>query len=415
VALPNADIAAAVLRTEVAGFALRGHFDPSFEGEQVCARRLLARVHAYTQKRLRREIEPVTVQDFMRFLLRHHGVEPEHQRAGTRGVLEAIEQLQGYEVAAALWESDILGARVAGYRREWLDGLCLSGQVSWGRVSCPSAQPVEGRTFAPTRATPITLAMRSDLPWLIAAARGSEAPLSFGAKAELVIGQLREAGALFYSQLVARTRSSEGAVRDALWEGVARGLVSADGFDALRSLLAPSLAGQVAFPLVRRSVLRQGARAMPQGEGRWSLLTAACEAAEIDRDALCEAVAEQWLARWGVLFRELALCETTALPWREVLYALRRLEARGVIRGGRFVTGFSGEQYATPEAVAQLRSVRRETRRGIRVELSGADPLNLTGVLFSGPRVPSLRTHTVSYVDGVPEIAPASVSPRLSG
>ena len=395
------DIEVTLARLEHAGFALQGRFEAHAEGPQYCARRLLARVHAYTQKRLRSEIEPVTAQDYMRFLLRHQGVDPEHQRGGVRGVLLAIEQLQGFEVAAALWESDVLPARVSSYRREWLDSLCLSGQVCWGRVSLPSAVAAHGGAAQPTRATPITLAIRNDLPWLLAAARArAEGRAAASQDAQNVIAQLETGGALFFSQLVALTGLSDAAVREALWDGVARGLLSADGFEALRNLLAPSL-GAAVFPLLRRTALRTGARSTPHAEGRWSLMRASFS--EIEYDALCEAVAEQWVARWGVVFRELAGCERCALPYRDVVYALRRLEARGVIRGGRFVTGFSGEQYALPEAIEQLRAIRREPRRGVRIDLSACDPLNLTGVLFSGTRVPAVGTQRVVYRDGVPE------------
>ena len=409
-------LAAALTRVEVEGFALRGHFDPGLTEEQFCARRLLGRIHAYTQKRLRREIEPVTAQDFMRFLLRHQAVAPDRQRQGVRGVLEAIEQLQGFELAAGMWESHVLAARITGYRREWLDQLCLSGQVSWGRVSLPESRRsqgprVEESSAQPTRATPITLAIRNDLPWLIVAARGSVAAGPASQATSQVVQQLEAAGALFYSQLVARTGLTDAAVRDALWDGVARGLVSADGFDALRNLLAPSLASSSAFPLVRRAALRQGARSVPQGEGRWSLFDAPL--VDVDYDALCEAVVEQWVSRWGVLFRELGQLERSALPWRDVVYAARRLEARGVLRGGHFVTGFSGEQYASPESVELLRAVRREPRRGVLVSVAACDPLNLTGVLFDGPRVPAQRTQTVTYCDGVP-VVDGSVPARLT-
>jgi ATP-dependent Lhr-like helicase len=356
----------------------------------------------------------------MRFLLRHQAVEPGKQRAGLRGVVQTIEQLQGFEVAAVLWESHVLAARVTDYRREWLDNLCLSGEVSWGRVSVPtSAQdqakftqpqnlppPLPSRALQPSRVTPITLALRTDLPWLIAAARGANKTPVLAQDTERVLSELSSAGALFFSQLVARTGLPDAAVREALWEGVARGLVSADGFDALRNLLAPAVASAAVFPFVRRSALRHGARVLPQGEGRWSLLTAALDSAE--RDELCDAVAEQWIARWGVVFYELSLGESCQIPWRELVYALRRLEARGIIRGGRFVTGFAGEQYAAPEAVEALRALRREPRTGQRVVISGCDPLNLTGVLFSGQRVPSLRTQSVVYCDGLPVATPAA-------
>jgi ATP-dependent Lhr-like helicase len=265
----------------------------------------------------------------------------------------------------------------------------------------PALAPATGGGSQPTRATPITLATRADLPWLLVAARaeGRAAPLHPDVQA--VLTQLEAAGALFFSQLISQTRLSELAVREALWDGVARGLFSADGFGALRNLLAPTLALTSVFPVVRRSSLRVGARGAPQGEGRWSLMRA--ELTTDDYDALCEAVAEQWVARWGVLCRELAQCERSILPWRDVVRALRRLEARGVLRGGQFVSGWSGEQYATPHAVEQLRAVRREPRRGVRVELSGADPLNLSGILFDGPRVPALRTQRVVFIDGAPK------------
>jgi ATP-dependent Lhr-like helicase len=268
-------------------------------------------------------------------------------------------------------------------------------------VSLPIAVAANGGSAQPTRDTPITLAIRNDLPWLLAAARAkAEGTPAASQDAQNVVAQLDAAGALFFSQLVNQTGLSEGAVREALWDGVARGLVSADGFEALRNLLAPSL-GAAVFPFVRRSALRTGARPAPNAEGRWSLMRATFSA--IEYDALCEAVAEQWVSRWGVVFRELATTERCALPYRDVVYALRRLEARGVLRGGRFVTGFTGEQYALPEAVAQLRAVRKEPRRGTRIELSACDPLNLTGVLFSGPRVPAQGTQRVVYRDGVPE------------
>jgi ATP-dependent Lhr-like helicase len=402
---------AAVARVEVEGFALRGHFDPHVHEQQFCARRLLARIHVYTQKRLRREIEPVSAQDYMRFLLRHQGVDPAHRRSGPRGLLLAIEQLQGYELPAAGWEQDVLAARVENYRSEWLDALCLSGQVSWGRLSLPALR-AEGQPGLTTRATPITLTMRADLPWLMAAARPAERRSELGPNTTRIAACLEQGGALFFSQLVAHSGLRESEVREALWDGVARGLLSADGFEALRNLLEPRAALSGLGLAAGRSGLRRGAAATPAGEGRWALLTAASAALEpsaraveasagADRESLAEAIAEQLVARWGVVLRDVLAGESLALPWREILYALRRLEARGVLRGGRFVAGFVGEQYALPQAIEQLRAVRREPRRGLRIELSGCDPLNLTGIILPGPRVPALRTQQVSLCDGV--------------
>jgi ATP-dependent Lhr-like helicase len=244
--------------------------------------------------------------------------------------------------------------------------------------------------------------MRSDLDWLLQAARGAARPAEPVAGATRdVLDALRQRGALFLAELATAAGRLPAEVENALWDGVARGLVSADGFAAVRSLLAGRQpAAQRHGP--RRS-LRRGATNHTAGGGRWSLLP---EAGSIDdRDALAEAVAEQLLARWGVVFRDLIRRETLAVPWRDVLWALRRMEARGTARGGRFVTGFTGEQYALPEAVEQLRAVRKAPRSGEVVQISATDPLNLVGILTPGPLVPAVRTNTVTYVDGLPSPA----------
>ena len=241
-------IVRALARLEEEGFALRGHFtsrDGTGESgtEEWCARRLLARIHAYTRQRLRAEIEPVSARDFMRFLLRWQHVEPDTRREGRFGVLAVIEQLQGFELAAGAWENAVLATRVEGYRREWLDELCLSGQVTWGRLSVrdPASvpEPVPRRSgMAPSRATPITLTIRDDLPWLLRAARGEAVPAEPGpGRTQDILDALADHGALFRSDLAAVTGRLPAEVEEALWEGVARGLVTADGFRAVRSLL----------------------------------------------------------------------------------------------------------------------------------------------------------------------------------
>jgi ATP-dependent Lhr-like helicase len=403
----------ALARLEAEGFALRGSFTGS-GAEQWCARRLLARIHGYTRQRLRREIEPVTARDFMRFLLRWQHAAPGTRREGQLGVLSVIEQLQGFELAAGAWESEVLAARVEGYRREWLDDLCLSGQVSWGRLSIrdggrdgaavngdpAAAAPARRSGLVPSRSTPITLTIRDDLPWLLRAARGDQRPAEPGpGRTRDVLDALARHGALFRSDLAALAGRLPYEVEEALWDGVARGLVHADGFRAVRSLLRR---GNGMFGERRR--LRQGARGAGAGsDGRWSLLPRAVEPATADRDELAEAVAEQLAARWGVVFRDLVTRESLALPWRDVLWAFRRLEARGALRGGRFVAGFSGEQFARPEAVEALRAVRKQPLSGQLVRLSAADPLNLTGIVLPGPRVPAIAANSVTYVDGVAE------------
>jgi ATP-dependent Lhr-like helicase len=402
--LPAGDIAIAAARLEGEGFAFRGHFTSADGPEEFCARRLLARIHGYTQQRLRREIEPVTARDFMRFLLRWQHVAPGTRREGRLGVLAVVEQLQGFELAAGAWEHDILASRVEGYRPERLDDLCLSGDVTWARLSLRNAEPDEiprRSGMTPSRATPVTLAVREDLPWLLQAARGDRQPQEPGqGRTEDVLEALRKHGALFASDLITITGRLPAEVAEALWDAVARGFVTSDGFDAVRSLL---YSRTVARAPQRARLKRAGTRNAGRSAGRWSLVPA-IRAAE-DPDELAEAVAEQVLARWGVVFRDLLARETFTVPWREVLWALRRMEARGTIRGGRFVTGFSGEQYAVPEAVDALRAVRKQERTGETVSISAADPLNTVGILLPGPRVPALRTNAITYVDGVPDDA----------
>ena len=406
-------------KIEQEGFALRGRFTAPDADEEFCARRLLSRIHAYSRDRLRREVEPVNARDFMRFLLRWQHVSAGTKREGRFGVLSVIEQLQGYELAAAAWERSVLAARVEGYRREWLDDLCLSGQVCWGRLSVRDAEPEAGqkRGRAPSRATPITLALRADLPWLLRAARGELTPaLPEPGRSLEVLDALRRDGALFRHDLAAATGLPPDQIDEALWDAVARGLVTADGFRAVRSLLRRGDRQRFA---PRRGLRRGASGSVPTGSaGRWSLLDWQAPAvrpadgspqaslpspmAAPDRDELAEAVAEQLAARWGVVLRDIAVRESipAGVGWRDLLWAFRRMEARGTIRGGRFVNGFSGEQYAHPDAIDVLRTVRKQPRSGELVQLSAADPLNLTGIVLPGPRIPAIAANTVSLVDG---------------
>jgi ATP-dependent Lhr-like helicase len=411
--LSPAQVEQAVARLEAEGFLLRGSFSEQTLGaEEVCARRLLARIHLYTHERLRREIEPVTAQDFLRFLLRWQHVAPGTQREGRRGVLSVVEQLQGFELAAGSWEEAVLPARVLGYRREWLDGLCLSGEVVWARLGLRTPggedEPETGRGgVVPSRATPIAFALREELPALLAAARGDGHPTLPGdGPARDLYQTLRARGALFHGELVAATRRLPVEVEQGLWDLVSRGLVAADGFESVRALLG---ARERERRGRREGRLRRGPRGRAGAEGRWALLPP--PDLMRDPDERAQAVAEQLLARWGVVFRDLLVRETLAVSWREILWALRRLEARGAIRGGRFVTGFVGEQYALPGAVEALRRTRRLERTGETVRLSAVDPLNLVGVLTPGPRIPAVRTQQVVYRDGLPlRDAPAAAA-----
>ncbi|MCH7811044.1 MAG: DEAD/DEAH box helicase [Chloroflexi bacterium] len=398
-ALTPGNAAIGLAQLEGDGVVLRGRFRAGAAGEEFCDRRLLSRIHRYTLDRLRREIEPVSAQDYLRFLLRWQHVAPGTQLVGKRGLLEAIAQLQGFELPAVAWERHILPARVAGYRPGWLDELCLSGDVAWARLSLRKAATEERPLpSAATSATPVALVRRGDLAWLSAGLRNGDTPVSpaKGAAHE-VLAVLRERGALFYDDLADATRRLPADVEHGLWELVARGLVTADGFQALRSLMGHAR---------RRSPRRNGRFASLSAgvaAGRWSLLPVA-NGDEMASEELAEAWAEQLLFRYGVVFRDAVQREGLTVPWRDVLRALRRMEARGVVRGGRFVAGFYGEQYARPEAVEALRRVRRAEKRDELVHLSAVDPLNLAGILTPGPRIPAIHTNVVAYRDGLPAL-----------
>jgi ATP-dependent Lhr-like helicase len=408
------------------GFALQGHFTAPADTAEVdevgaapaapapapgdiewCARRLLARMHSYSRKSRRKAVEPVTAQDFMRFLLRWQHVAPGTQVRGHHGVRAVVEQLQGYEAAVATWEPDILARRVEGYRPGMLDRLCHDGEVTWLRLS--AAQPAGDRKASPSKATPVALAFRDDLTWLLQAARhnGEPEPPELGATAE-VVEVLQGRGACFLSELATATGRLVTDLESALWDGVARGLLTADGFAAIRSLVE-GRTGRTPSPTRSVSRRRRGGRhAATTAAGRWSLVPPV-EPVD-DRESLAEVVADQLLQRWGVVFRDLAVHEGLPVPWRDVQWALRRFEDRGLVRGGRFVAGFSGEQYALPAAVDGLKAVRRLPRSGERVVLNACDPLNLTGVVLRGTaRVPAVRTNTITLVDGIPDgVAPAA-------
>jgi ATP-dependent helicase Lhr and Lhr-like helicase len=388
-ALETWEIDVAVARLESEGIVLRGRFTPGHEGEEICDRRLLARIHRLTLDRLRSEIEPVSAQDFLRYLFDRHRLTRRSRGGGRAGLRDAVATLQGFELAAAAWETEVLAPRVAGYRPEWLDELCLAGEVVWARLSPRrSASSVLGST---SRTTPITLMQRRDLGWLLDAVRGAEEPESPSAPSTVAaLDALRRRGALFLDDLAAAATLDRGALTDALWDLVGRGLVTGDGFQPLRDLMASGRAS------------RRRGRAV---QGRWSMIERAGVSASPGRvdDDVADRTAGQLLARYGVVFRELSARESFTVPWRDVLRALRRREARGLLRGGRFVAGFVGEQYALADAVEGLRRVRREERTGEVVEIRAVDPLNLVGVLLPGPRVPSHPGERLSFRDGAYE------------
>jgi ATP-dependent Lhr-like helicase len=407
-ALGPGAVASALAQAEGEGAVLRGRFRALSDEEEWCDRRLLARIHRYTLDRLRAEIEPVSAQDLMRFLLRWQHVAPGTQLEGKRGLLEAVTQIQGFDVPALAWERHILPARVAAYKGSWLDELCMAGDVAWARMAVrPKAEHAasagarsNGRTAAASAATPVSLARRADLAWLVAGVRnsnGPEAPRA-GAAAD-IMDLLRSQGALFHDDIAAGSRRLPTDVERGLWELVARGLATADGFQALRALMASTRKRQFRRPQRARLFRTLAVSGVPSG--RWSLLPSV-DREQWSTEELAEAWAEQLLFRYGVVFRDLVQREDISVPWREVLRALRRMEAQGTVRGGRFVAGFYGEQYARPEAVEGLRSTRRAEKKGELVRVSAVDPLNLAGITSPGPKVPAVHTKAVVYRDGIP-------------
>jgi ATP-dependent helicase Lhr and Lhr-like helicase len=364
--LDNAAIEAALLRLETQGQVLHGRFDSSTPDEQWCNRRVLARIHRLTVGRLRREIEPVTAAQYMAFLQRWQHVAPSSRLHGVDGTLQIVRQLEAYEIPTVAWEGQILPARVAGYKPEFLDRLCYSGDVMWGRLSAhPALEPRDvenSRRVRPTRLAPISLFVRANAEELIVRRNDPGEALSHAARE--ILATVEELRAPFFAEIVRATKRLPSEVEEALWQLVAAGLITADGFDALRSLSD-----------AKRRLGERGLRARPRSSsGRWTLLQAATQKIDV------EGFARRLLARWGVVFRDVIARESLAPRWRELLLVLRRMEARGEIRGGRFVAGFVGEQFALPEAVDALRAVRR-TGETARIRVGAYDPLSLAGII----------------------------------
>ncbi len=377
----------ALLALETEGTVLRGRFTPGSGELEWCDRRLLARIHRYTLNRLRAEIEPVSAADFMRFLLHWQHAAPEERMRGTAGLSAILEQLDGYELAASAWEPDVLASRVLDYAPEQIDALCLSGRVAWGRISPPAA------ARAPLKSSPIALMLREHVTlWRSQACSSME----LRSEARAVHEALRSKGALFFHELAAATGLLHTQVERALGELAGAGLVTADSFSGLRALLLA--------PDKRQRFARRG-RSPGYGidtAGRWALLGAA----EADRaPADTESIARALLKRYGVVFRALLAREARLPNWRDLALVYRRLEARGEVRGGRFVKGFGGEQFALPDAVGRLRALRKEQKNGDWTALSAADPLNLVGIVTPQARVPAIAGNRILFRDGVPVAA----------
>jgi len=408
--LSPGDIALPLMTLQGEGFALRGRFTPEADAEEWCERRLLARIHRYTLGRLRAEIEPVAAKDFLRFLADWQRVTEKTRMEGPDALAAVLGQLEGFEAPAGAWETEILPARVAEYDPSWLDDHCLAGRIAWTRLRPRHARPDAGERggtslSGPVRTTPITLLARRHAPlWAALSPMPDLAQAS--PRAQTIAGFIQGNGASFFDELVDGTRLLRPQVEEGLAELVALGLVNSDSFAGLRALLMPAdrrrgggrraRRGRALFGMEDsgRWVLARRAR-LPQGEAR--------PGAAPDAGDAVEHMARTLLRRYGILFWRMLEREAAWLPpWRDLLRVYRRLEARGEVRGGRFVAGFSGEQFALPEAIGLLREIRRKPGSGEFLSLSGADPLNLIGILTPGPKLAALTSNRVLYRDGVP-------------
>src|SRR5438876_938465 len=414
----SSEIEKALLRLEASGSILRGNFTGAGSAQgpkdgvelrstgrvgapvptwpvqtEWCDRRLLARIHRLTVATLRKQIEPVTPAQFMRWLLRWQHVAPGSQLQGERAALEIIGQLQGFEIPANAWERHILAHRIADYDPKWLDQLCLTGAVGWGRLS-PHPATLEAsdgngrRRVIPTSVAPITFFVRESADWMRPHYASADNQ-GLSAVGKQVLEYLRQRGASFFADIVRATGKLKAEIETGLWELVAAGVVTADGFDNLRSLIDPK----------RRAGQGSGRTSRPRhSAGRWAILHTD---SAVEHERAIEATCWMLLKRYGVIFRDLLARESNLPKWRELQIAFRRLEARGEIRGGRFVDGFVGEQFALTVAVESMRATRNMPETGESITLSAADPLNLAGVLVPGERTPAISGKTVSYRDGV--------------
>ena len=411
------EIDAALAALEADGAVLRGAFTPrpangatAHGEEEWCDRRLLARIHRYTLDRLRKEIEPVSPQQYMRFLFAWQHAAPETRLQGASGLAKVLETLQGYQAPAGAWEGQVLSARMDRYAPSWLDELSLTGQVVWGRLFPPAGG--DRRAAGPTRSSPVALLFRDSLDAWLAAAPQPNGSVQIGSLAQEILDYLKWRGPSFAQDLGKATRRLNSEVRTALGQLVNAGLITGDGFGGLRGLISPRAGSN---RRARRTPWTGPGQPVvpPDMSGRWALFRDEHAAPDSDGAPGPLDIAELWgrqlLQRYGVVFHKVAQRETGLPPWRDLLRVWRRMEARGEIRGGRFVSEFSGEQYALPEAVDALRAVRRKDGDGALIPLSGADPLNLTGIITPGERVPSVAGNRVVYQDGLP------VATRVAG
>ena len=431
-------IDAALIALEVEGFVIRGNFtnscidellDKSNVGKELewCERRLLQRIHRYTIDSHRKAIKPVSLETFTEFLFDHHQLIPVKEESSEQGLSldgqtrlqNALNLLDGIASPAAAWEADIYPARVKSYDPSWLDVMCISGKVAWGRYSLPlsSSRPGNKKTIGPIKSTPITLASRQNLDiWqALAKTQLNEEPIEYSGIAQRIEQDLKEHGASFFDQIQSRTGTLKTQLEEGLAELVSYGRVCSDSYTGLRALLTPSNKKPSAHK-------RRNRKAMfgVEDAGRWSLLnTFQLELAQeepnkkttrkwevLDEEQI-ERLISIYLQRWGILIRSLLERESYAPPWRVLLVHLRKLELRGVLRGGRFVTGIGGEQFAFPETVDALRKFKKDKKNKVGVKqpfycLTASDPLNFLNLTLPNRRLPRLLKNRVLFQGGIP-------------
>ena len=406
--LPETKILQALLALETEGFVFRGRFTPDLGTEEWCERRLLQRIHKYTIESLRQSIQPISAQDFMRFLLKYHKLDRAEEQTGPDTLQKVLEQLEGYESPAAAWESDIIPARVADYDSSWLDTLCMSGKLVWGRFTPPKPTASNGKLkTGPVKSTPICLVTRANKDFWQTLSPRCSTEQKFSSTGQLIVDCLKKNGACFFDDIIVKTHLLRTQVETGIAELVSKGVVSSDSYSGLRALLTPSYTKRLQH---RRRRSRNVMIAI-EDAGRWSLtqdlerrdeMESMHSVSSILDFEMLERLAFIYIKRWGVVFRSLLEKEAFAPPWRILVRVLRRLELQGKLRGGRFISNVSGEQFALSETVDQLRKIRNRKKTGELIAISAADPLNLLGVILPEKRLPNLANNRVLFKDGMP-------------
>lgn len=387
----------ALLALENEGFVFRGFFTPDLGTEEWCERRLLQRIHRYTIESLRESIQPVSVQDFTRFLFIRHRMDAEEEETGPATLEKILGELEGFEAPAAAWETDLIPSRIADYDPVWLDVLCMSGKIVWSRFHPPKVSSENGNRPGPVKNTPICLVPRRNLNVWRRLSSWEDQTRGLGGYAEKVRDFLASHGASFFEDIVRGTGLLESQAEGAIAELVSAGLLASDSYSGLRALLTPK-----SYRTARASRQKKALLGIEHA-GRWSLTPNYPVGGEENPDyETLEEIIYVYLRRWGVLFRTIMEKESFSPPWRMLVRVLRRMELRGELRGGRFVSQASGEQFALPETVEELRKIRGRPKTGKLISISAADPLNLLGVLLPGRKIAKLTANRILFQDGIP-------------